>query len=184
MTHSEATQILATIKAAYPRSYANVKDEEVSELVNLWYDSFRADEYSLVAIALKTYIETDETGFEPNIGKVKAIMRRITQPDRMSAYEAWQIVLKSADDAYYAPAPAFNSLPPLLQKFVGNWETLIDILNADATTLSVMKSDFVKQYNAHYDRVDELEALPSEAKQYRAMLLSENGTAEIKRLGE
>lgn len=184
MTREETAKILSVIRVAYPRAYAHLSEEDISTMINLWHRHFENDDYALVAAATTAYIDSNTTGFEPNIGQIKEKMRLISAPERMDANAAWQIILKAANDAYYAPVPAFNSLPPLLQKFVGDWKNLIDIYNADTTTLSVMKSDFMKQYNAHYERADELASLPESARQYRAALLSRNNDDENGLLGE
>ena len=45
-------------------------------------DMFSAEDAAVVAAAVKSLIETDEKGFPPNIGQVKAKVREVAPPVR------------------------------------------------------------------------------------------------------
>lgn len=182
MTREETTSILSIIKAAYPRSYAHMKSADAAAVLNLWAMQFKDDDYSLVSAAVQAYISSNTSGFEPSPGQIREKMRLLSSPKRMTAAEAWNIVLQAAKKAYYKPAPAFKSLPPQLQIIIGNWESLESIERAAGTDLEVKKSNFIRLYNEQSAHDEELAALPETVQQYRTMMLSQAPANDTKQL--
>ena len=184
MTEQETLQVLRLLQAAYPQYYKNLSKNKADEVLNLWSSMFAEDEVKPVLLAIKTYIASDTTGFPPPIGKIKETMHFLTRPQTMSGSEAWNLVLKAMDKAYNKPAPAFNELPEDIRKIIGDWQTLDGYNRISIDSLNIAKNNFLREYNRLIQSNMSIDLLPTEAKQYRDMLLSENGTAETKRLCE
>lgn len=99
MTQDEARKVLAIIKAAYPASYKNLKEQEAWGIVSIWASQFARDSAELVLFAVQKCIASSE--FPPTISEVKSKMRGIY-------WEAWEACLfhengcKTMSDAEYA----------------------------------------------------------------------------------
>ena len=80
MTRQETGIIMDILTAAYPRFYSSTTGPDMRNAIKLWADMFAHDEVALVAAAVKSVIESDEKGFPPTIGQVKAKLRLLTAP--------------------------------------------------------------------------------------------------------
>ena len=92
MERSDVLRIMAVLRGAYPQFYRDISRQEAEATVNLWTDMFSGDDPALVAAAVKTLSASDEKGFPPHIGAVKAYLRRITEPKGLGELEAWNMV--------------------------------------------------------------------------------------------
>lgn len=173
MNKSEAAQILSYIKIAYPYYAAKLTTEDAKMAINLWESMFLDDPVSDVGAAVKAYIASDTTGYAPAISQIKDILRRMksTEPE-LTAGEAWALVSKAAEDGYYNSRKEFAKLPHVVQRALGgNHQVLRDYSQMDVKTFeSVIKSQFVREYNAVLDRENEMLMLPAHVKKYFAQL--------------
>lgn len=80
MTRRETGIIMDILATAYPRFYAGPDAPDPVKAMNLWAELFAHDDVEVVAAAVKSLIETDQKGFPPNIGQVKAKMQEINMP--------------------------------------------------------------------------------------------------------
>ena len=118
MTKEETTKILATINAAYPQAYANISDKVKANMINLWAGMFEDDDYNTVGKAVKNYLANDTKGFMPPIGAIKEEVRKIMYPNELTEQEAVNIILDRL--SWRSSKEAYDSLPPVLQRVVGN----------------------------------------------------------------
>ena len=81
MTRQETGIIMDILTAAYPRFYSSTTGPDMRNAIKLWADMFAHDEVALVAAAVKSVIESDEKGFPPTIGQVKAKLRLLFRTD-------------------------------------------------------------------------------------------------------
>lgn len=82
MTREETIKVMSVLRGAYPRFYREISKQEALDTINLWADMFSAEDAAVVAAAVKSLIETDEKGFPPTIGQVKAKVRDVALPVR------------------------------------------------------------------------------------------------------
>lgn len=185
MTMQETGIIMDILVTAYPRFYAGKDAPDPRKVMSLWAEMFRDDPVELVAAAVKALIATDEKGFPPHIGAVKAGMRKLVQPDEMTEMEAWRLVRQAIRGASMSPSSRritaaggmdnrssaqrhFEELPPILQRLVGGpeqlaaWEQI-----ADEQIDTVIQSNFMRSYRARAQQEREFKALPQDV---RAMI--------------
>ena len=77
MDREQTKYLLAVIYAAYPNYYRGANPQDMSDVVKLWTKMFEEDSPELVIGAVKAFIASDEKGFPPVIGQIKAKIRDI-----------------------------------------------------------------------------------------------------------
>lgn len=165
MTRQETGIIMDILTAAYPRFYTGPEAPDMRKAISLWADMFAHDEVALVAAAVKSVIESDEKGFPPTIGQVKAKLRLLTAKPEMTEAEAWALVAKAIRNSGYEAAKEFAKLPPMVQRVVGSPNTLREWAQMETETVhSVVSSNFQRSYRVISAREREINALPAEVR--------------------
>lgn len=72
MTRQETAQILKLIKISYPHSFTRLGREDMTAMLNLWADSFKADDFAGVYKAARRYIMDGK--FAPTIAEIREYM--------------------------------------------------------------------------------------------------------------
>lgn len=163
MDRTETTQILAVLRAAYPRFYAGMGREELQGIVALWQEMFAGDSYAEVAAAVKAHIAADQKGFPPHIGAIRNMLVRLRQRDNMTELEAWALVEKALQNAAYGAQEEFDRLPPVVQRLVGTPNQLRSWAMMDLDTVaSVVASNFQRSYKARAASEREVLAMPED----------------------
>lgn len=165
MNLEETLAIMGILQIAYPTYYRGVGKEQALAAANLWAEMFADDSPAHVAAAVKALIATDEKGYPPSIGAVKAQLRKITQPPSMAPVEAWGLVWRAIQRSGYNSREEFEKLPPTLRRLVGSPDQLKAWSMMDAGTVqSVIASNFQRSYQARAKQEEEFQALPSDIK--------------------
>ena len=185
MTRQETGIIMNILTTAYPRFYSGQDAPDPRKTMSLWAEMFRDDPVELVAASVKALIATDEKGFPPHIGAVKASMRKLVQPDEMTELEAWRLVRQAIRGASMSPSSRlitaaggvdnrssaqrhFEALPPILQRVVGCPEQLAAWEQVEDDKIdTVIQSNFMRSYRARAQQEKEFQALPQDV---RAMI--------------
>ena len=163
MTRKETGIIMDILTAAYPRFCAGNAD--MRNVINLWAEMFANDDVALVAAAVKSVIESDEKGFPPSIGQVKAKMRLLTSAGEMTESDVWNVVKKALRNGIYDAAKEFAKFPPTVKRIVGSQEQLREWATMDSETVhSVVASNFQRSYRAISAREREIAKLPADAR--------------------
>lgn len=195
MTRQETGIIMNILTTAYHRFYSGQNAPDPRKTMSLWAEMFRDDPVELVAAAVKALIATDEKGFPPHIGAVKASMRKLVQPDEMTEMEAWRLVRQAIRGASMSPSSRlitaagidnrtsaqknFEALPPILQRVVGTPEQLAAWEQVEDDKIeTVIQSNFMRSYRARAQQEREFQALPQDV---RAMI---GRTAKTEALNE
>lgn len=161
MTRQETGIIMDILATAYPRFYAGPDAPDPEKAVALWAEMFAEDDVAVVAAAVKALIATDDKGFPPHIGAVKAKVRQITQPAGMTPQEAWNLVAKAIRNSAYESREEYDKLPPDLQRLVGSPNQLRDWALMDSDTVhSVISSNFQRSFSIRKKADDDFKALP------------------------
>lgn len=165
MDRTDVLKIMSVLRGAYPSFYRNIDRKEAEATVGLWADMFANDEYLLVAAAVKALIESDDKGYPPHIGAVKAKLRLITGEDEMTEAEAWGIVAKALRNSIYGAEEEFRKFPPVIKRIVGSPAQLREWGMMDSETVhSVVASNFQRSYKAIAQREREIAKLPPDVK--------------------
>ena len=107
MTISQTAQMMAILRAAYPRFYIGMTDEDAEAALNLWHGFFADDDASLVSDAVKAFIANDTKGFPPSIGQIREKLDTINQAVNgfeLTPQNAWGLVKKALKDSGYHSA--------------------------------------------------------------------------------
>lgn len=166
MTRQETGIIMDILTAAYPRFYSGQNASDMRKVIALWAEMFVRDDVRLVAAAVKSVIESDEKGFPPTIGQVKAKLRLITQPaNELSEADAWAMVAKAIQNGLYNAKDEFEKLPRLVRRIVGSPNMLREWAMMDADTVhSVVASNFQRSYRVLSAKDAEHKKLPADVK--------------------
>lgn len=164
MTETETGKILSVIADVYPQ-YSKGRNPESA--IKLWHTLFTEESYREVNAALMAFISTDEKGFPPAPGKLKAIIADAKVPENeMTETEAWAKVAKAASNSLYNSASEFAKLPETIQHVVGSPAMLREWALMDAETFnSVAASNFMRSYRARVGHVRESMKLPPAVKE-------------------
>lgn len=166
MNREEILLIMGVLKAAYPAYYRDMSRRDAETVVALWSDMFSEDPVDLVAAAVKALIASDENGFPPHIGSVKAKLRQLTEQPQMTASEAWGSVMKAIRRSGYNSQQEFDKLPQMLQRLVGSPSQLKEWALMDAETVqSVVASNFQRSYQVRAKQEYEYQAIPQSVRQ-------------------
>ena len=160
MTRDETVNIIRVMVDSYP----NYKPNNLSETVDVWHTMLSDYDYSLVSMALKSYILSDTSGFAPAIGQIVAKMHAITQPQELNEMEAWSLVSKAIRNSIYNAADEYAKLPPIVQKAVGLPSQLMQWAIDDSYNESVVSSNFMRCYRIELAREKEMSMLPEDAR--------------------
>ena len=161
MNQTETLKIMAVLRGAYPAFYRDMSRKEAESVVALWAEMFAEDDVAIVAAAVKALIATDDKGFPPHIGAVKAKVRQIAQPSGMTPQEAWNLVAKAIRNSAYESREEYGKLPKEIQRLVGSPNQLRDWALMDSDTVhSVVASNFQRSFVARQKADNDFKALP------------------------
>ena len=172
MTREETKKIIMVIASSYP----NFRPNDLRQVVDTWHMMLEEFKYGEIAVALKTYILTDTSGFAPSIGQLVGKLKAITDTGELNEMEAWAMVSKALRNGYYGAEQEFAKLPPVVQKAVGNPSQLRNWAMTDVDSVeNVIQSNFMRTYRAVLKREQEMDKLPTEFRQ----MLSQKGLVGI-----
>lgn len=167
MTREETVKILMMIQGTFP----NFKPMDKTVTVDIWTNVLEEYSYNDIAIALKTYILTDTSGFAPTPGKLVDKIHSVKIIDELTETEAWALVSRAIRNGYYGAEQEYKKLPEMVQKAVGNPSNLRQWAQTDAESIeNVVQSNFMRTYRLVLKRENELSKMPVEMKS----LISQN----------
>lgn len=156
MKRDETIQILMLVQAAYP----NYKPHDKTVTVNLWNKMLSDYEYNQVCAAVEAYILTGN-GFPPSIGDIVDKLQMVFGEAEYSDVEAWELVWKAISNSGYHAEEEFEKLPEIAKKVVGSPGQLRQWALSEVRddTISVWRSNFLKQYRTESQRKKERDKL-------------------------
>lgn len=159
MTDVETGRLIAVMAEIYPRF---LDGRNIESTVSLWQKIFARDSYKEVEAALFAFVSTDEKGFPPAPGAIRAMLNRLRQPEgETTETEAWAMVQKATRNSLYNADKEFAALPEDVQRCVGSPAALREWAMMDTETLnSVVSSNFMRGYRARAVQVREMQKLP------------------------
>ena len=180
MDRPDALKIMAVLRMTYPRFYQDVDKKDANYAVTVWENVFRNDDPRLVMAAVESFIESDEKGFPPVPGQIKAKMRLITERNELSEMEAWGIVAKALKNSGYGAKEEFDKFPPIIRRIVGSPAQLRDWGMMDSETVhSVLASNFQRSYRAIAAKEREFARLPSDIQELAARIAAAKSAPEL-----
>ena len=176
MDLKETAAVMAVLKIAYPRYYANTSKREAEEAISLWQTML--EEYPVAAVtgAVKALIATNQ--YPPTIAEVIERIKLLTKPAELGEVEAWGLVKNAIRNSTYHSIEEFEKLPKEIQKTLGSPSTLREwAMSGGESMETVVASNFMRSYRAKVDNIKTIEAVPAGVK----ALIAE---ANIKMIGE
>lgn len=168
MTISQTAQMMAILRAAYPRFYIGMTDEDAEAALNLWHGFFADDDASLVSDAVKAFIANDTKGFPPSIGQIREKLDTINQAVNgfeLTPQNAWGLVKKALKDSGYHSAERFAELPEVVREVVGSPSQLHDwAISDDGVSESVLASNFQRSYAARAEQHRTIRRMPGDVR--------------------
>jgi hypothetical protein len=159
----ETAKIMAVLKIAYPRYYANINMDEAKQTAKLWATMLADYSYELVSNAVKALIATNK--FPPTIADVIEKIHLLTDEPEMSELQAWTYVHKAIRNSTYNSSEEFKKLPEEIQEVIRTPEQLRTwaALNEDEVN-TVVSSNFQRSFRACRKQAKEYAAIPSNVK--------------------
>ena len=168
MTLNECRKIIAYVSSAYPRFYNNMSRNALEQQTRVWSDVLAEYPYNDVYMGAQGYISADASGFPPSPGQIVEYIHRIAHPADRNGPEAWALVRRAVRHSGWDARASFASLPPLVQRAVGDAESLRAMALTDIDTLeTVCQSNFLRTYEAVARRAAIEQRLPQRS---RAMI--------------
>lgn len=165
MNYEETLKIFAVMKANYTNFYKGMSRVDAEAQVNLWCEMFADTPYEIVGAAIKSYIATDTAGYPPNVGKIKELIRKLTQTEEMTEQEAVQLIMRACSNSLYNAQSEYDKLPPTLKRLVGSPQQLKEWAKMDSDVVnSVVSSNLMRSYKIIAERERQHQALPSNIK--------------------
>ena len=161
MTREETVKIIRIMVDSYP----NYKPNDISETVDVWHMMLSDYDYNLVAMALKSYILSDTSGFAPSIGQLVDKMKSITSPQELNEMEAWSLVCDALSNSGYNYDEEYAKLPPLVQKAVGLPTQLHTWALTENLNKEVIGSNFMRCYRIEVERQNEISKMPKDVRE-------------------
>lgn len=180
MTKQEVTKILAILRAAYPAFYRSISRQDAQDAIDLWAALFVEDDPQLVTAAIKAFIASDERGYPPAPGQIKAKMRLLSDKPQPGEAEAWAMVMRAVRNGFYGAREEFARLSPVVQRIVGSPAQIREWSQISPDELeTVIASNFQRSYRTAVQQEREIAALPSDARALREKLIGANKAAQL-----
>lgn len=176
MTKAEALKLIYILKLDYPVQFKGLSNTDYDILAAHWVEQFQGYAYQQVYHALNGAISAKTDGFPPSIGEIKAMLRTMTEPERMTAQDAWSIVMKAVRRGAYHAAEDWDKMPPEVQRCITP-ERIRDMAIDENFNESVEQSLFTRTWNTHAERRRVEAAVPPPVRQ--AMLQAETRVDRI-----
>lgn len=168
MTMSQTAEMMAILRAAYPRFYVGMTREDASAALNLWHGFFADDDASLVSDAVKAFIANDTKGFPPVVGQIREKLDVINQAVHgfeLTPQTAWGLVKRAMKDSAYHSAEQFAELPEVVQEVVGSPSQLHEwAVSNDGVSESVIASNFQRSFAARAAVHKEIRMMPGDVR--------------------
>lgn len=182
MTDFEAADIIDLLKKFYPVFYTKRTDTELLEMAELWAIMFIDDDIRIVTAAVKAFIASDEKGFPPVPGQIRAKINLILDNGELTEAEAWGLIAKAIRNSAYHSREEFDKLPPILQKLVGSPNQLRDWANMPTETVhSVVASNVQRAFRTVSERERIYKALPPDVKELLTQIAAAKAMPELPR---
>ena len=165
---SQTAEMMAILRAAYPRFYVGMTREDASAALNLWHGFFADDDASLVSDAVKAFIASDTKGFPPVVGQIREKLDVINQAVHgfeLTPQTAWGLVKRAMKDSAYHSAEQFAELPEVVQEVVGSPSQLHEwAVSNDGVSESVIASNFQRSFATRAAVHKEIRMMPGDVR--------------------
>lgn len=180
MNKQETTQIITLLAGNYS-SIAEKTKEQKQLMLNTWQECLGDLDYRLVLQAVKKTIITSQ--YPPTIHEIRKNAVEMIQPSiSRTATDAWNEAYKMICSGLYMTEEEFNQASPEVKKFFSNVRQVKELAQTDiATVNTVVKGQFLKQYEIITDRERQQRMLPQQMQDFIQGIATQ---MNIERIGE
>ncbi len=170
MKKTEMVQIITLLAGNYD-SIANKSQTQKELMLNTWYECLGDLDYKIVLQAVKKSII--DSSYPPTIHEIrKNAIQMINPTTNKTAIEAWNEALKMISNGLYMTQEQFESCNPEVKKYFGSVNNVRQHAMLDSDTVnSVIKGQFLKQYDVLIEREREEKMLPEPMKEMFGVLV-------------
>ena len=180
MTRQETVVILTLLAGNY-ESFAKrtETDEQVKIMLDTWQECLGDLDYRLVLEAVKKSIITSP--YPPTIHEIRKNAVELINPQQENVLESWDECYKMICKGSYMEQEEFDKHSEVCKKFLGSINQLRNYARSDIDVINtVVKGQFMKQFEAINKREQEQKMLPPQMQNYTKQLTEKMG---IKQLG-
>lgn len=165
MNKQETTQVITLLAGNYD-SIANKDKTQIQLMVSTWHECLGDLDYNLVLQAVKKTII--ESPYPPTIHEIRRNAIDFINPNKpKSGIEAWNEAYKMICKGLYMTSEEFKTASPEVQTFFGNVKQVQELAKTDIDTVNtVVKGQFLKQYDVIIRRDAEKKLLPTKMQEY------------------
>lgn len=168
MNKAEVIQTITILAGNYD-SIANKDDYQKQIMVETWYECLKDLDYEIVKKAVKKVIISSP--YPPTVHEIRKSVAELQNPMQDNVLEAWEEAYKMMSRGLYMSKEEFETHSPIVKKFIGSLEQLKNYAMTDTDVINtVVKGQFMKQYEILKVREHELNMLPSDIKNITQML--------------
>lgn len=164
MNKAETIQVITILAGNYD-SIANKDEKQKKIMVETWYECLKDLDYNIVKCAVKKTIITSP--YPPTIHEIRKNVVDLmnTKNENDNSLAAWEEAYKMMARGTYMTREEFDSHSPVVKQFIGSLEQLRNYAITDADVINtVVKGQFMKQYEILKNREKEFNMLPADIK--------------------
>lgn len=176
MNKQETVQVITLLAGNYD-NIAKKDSTQKQLMINTWYDCLGDLDYKLVLQAVKkTMIEKP---YPPTIADIRQSVVDMTNPVRYTPLEDWDECYKMMANGTYMTQEEFDKHSPICKRFIGSLSQLRTYAMSDVEVINtVVKSNFLKQYENIKKEEREDKLLPTDLKE-KMLLLQQKAIKQI-----
>ncbi len=159
MTREETKELLMTIKLYHENFLKTDNEMQVRAKINAWHRQLKNVDYTSVSNALDIFVQTNTSGYAPNIAQLLQIIREEQYQGGLTDFDVWNKI-HSAMKSYPEDAKAeYDKLPEELQRITTpyllmNWARIDN--NYD---LNQVKKMILEKYHANREETERKQVL-------------------------
>ena len=143
MNRKDIVKIILILKSSYPYAFKDMTEEETNNMVNLYEELFKDNDYHEVSKAILDLINTSE--YLPTIASIKSKIYD-NKHKKIDNNELWDSLVRAIGNSNYNSEEEFEKLPELVKLYVRSPQQLQDMATMDSDIVhSVVKGQFLKQ---------------------------------------
>lgn len=180
MNKQETVQVITLLAGNYD-SISKKDSTQKQLMINTWQECLGDLDYRLVLQAVKKTII--ESPYPPTIHEIRKNAVEMMNPTQTrTAIEAWNEAYRMICGGLYMTQDQFETASPEVKKFFGDVRQVAELARTDIDTVNtVMKGQFLKQYDVLVQREQERKILPPQMQEFTKQLAEK---MSIKQIGE
>ena len=178
MNKQETVQVITLLAGNY-NVIAQKSKLEKELMINSWYECLKDLDYNLILQAVKKAMI--EIPYPPTIADIRKNALELTNSmPTVTAIEAWQEAFEMIRNGIYMTQEEFETASPIVKKFFGSVGQVKELAMCSGYEVNtVVKGQFLKQYEILVEREKKDKLLPSNIKEITEKLANKMDIKEL-----